>query len=251
MKKALKLTCIAVLFVALIASFTSCGGGRKTRALIKAIENDDVQTVRMLLEEKGVDPNKTSVTPSVFWCLLEYAPRRPLSVACREGNLEIVKLLIEHGATAEEVEYTWFAPLRATLFYYHPDDVEIVKILLENGAETVDFEEGDVVFQAAKMTPKVYDKNMTNGTVYAGGYDEETAKGITEIVKILLGERSVDIKDCSQRTLLMFAAQEGNLFLAEYLISEGIDTHCMDDYGKTAYDYAVEAGHNDLIALLK
>ena len=42
------------------------------------------------------------------------------------------------------------------------------------------------MYTAAQMVPRVYDKTKANGTVFTGDYDEMTAKGITEIIDILL-----------------------------------------------------------------
>lgn len=222
---------------------------RNTERLIKAIEQEDIAAISTLMEN-GVDPNKTDVYPGAFWSFFETTANRPLAIACNVGNVEVVKLLIEHGATAENVEYTGWSPLRETLFYCQPDDVEIVKLLLENGADP-DFKEDDLpVFIAAKMQPKKFDKHMTNGTVFANDYDNETAVLITEIVKLLLGEKSVNIKGSQDKTLLISACEVENKHLVEYLLSKGCDTSAKDSCGKTALDYATETGNEEIIDLL-
>ena len=204
--------------------------------LIAAIEDENVEKVRELLE-KGVDPNKTDVIPSYFWIFLESAARRPLTVACETGNLEIVRLLIEHGATAEYDELTT-DPLPRALINYHPDDMEIIKLLLENGA-TLEKRHGITpVVEAARMYP------YQNGV-----YDEETAKGITEIVKMLLGDQSVNTLYGSE-TLLFEAARAENVYLVEYLLSQGCDKNIQNYDGKTALDYAVERGYVEIVDLL-
>ncbi len=221
------------------------------KKLIQAIENEDVAKVEKLLE-KGVDPNVPEFRPSLFWVFVEHSPKRPLSVACRSANLEIVKLLVEHGATAEPQEGTGWCPLWKTISYFQPDDVEIVRLLLENGADPIDVgESAPGALIAAKMVPRAFDETMANGTVFVEGYDEETAKGITEIVCMLLGDQSINIRNGYDQTLLMISVQKGNLYLAEYLLSAGCDPSLTDYYGKTALDYAVESGNEDMIALLE
>ncbi len=162
-------------------------------------------------------------------------------------------MLIEYGATAEDDGKSGWSPLQETLFYYQTDDVEIVKLLLENGADP-DFAEEYYnlpVFNAAEMRPKVFDKNKTNGTVFSTGYDVETAKKITEIVIILLDDKSINIKTSSGRTLLMYAAESGNIYLVDYLIANGSDVSIKDNRGKTAYDYAKQENNAEILALLK
>ena len=217
MKKSQRL--ISLCLVALVPIsllFSGCFYNNQSNALISAIKNEDIETALTLLED-GVDPNQTDVTPGWFWSFVEYAPRRPLSEACESGNLEIVQLLIDYGATAEVREGTGWSPLRKTLFYYQPDDVEIVRLLLENGAK-IDCEEASALpmFWAASMQPKVYDKNKINGTVYAGGYDKETAESITEIVKMLMVEESKDERGYGIKTLLIIAVTKENIPLTNY-----------------------------------
>ncbi len=219
-----------------------------TRQLIRAIEQEDVAEVRRCLED-GVDPNRTNLPTGWFSVLFEMPIKKPLSTACETGNLEIVSLLISYGATAEYEKDAGRQPLEATVLHYDPDDVEIVTLLLANGADPAI--ESSAVFDAARMMPKVYDREKTNGTAYPGGYDEETAKGITEIVKLLLGEVSFDLASEDGGLLLIWAAHRGNIVLAEYCLSVGCPVTYRDRSGKTAYDYAVEYGHTELAELVK
>lgn len=217
--------------------------------LIDAIEQGDTQRVEQLLE-KGVDPNFSNIKRNAFWSFLETTPQTPLAVACRKGDLEMVELLLEYGATAEYIQGTGWSPLRETLFYYHPDDVEVVKLLLENGADSNISEDELPVFVAADMVPKVYDSSKKNGTVFVDGYDENTAKGITEIVTILLDEKSVNITSKSGETLLIKAVKKENVYLVNYLVSQSCDVTIKDVYGKNALDYALENGNEEIIELL-
>lgn len=226
--------------------------------LIRYIEKQDADTVEEMLRS-GVDPNVPTGPYEGGWkywnILLESAPRTPLAVACDTGNLEMVKLLISYGASpafTQREGMNWSA-LSETLFYFQPDDVAIVKLLIENGVDPYCDEYcGEMpVFMAARMTPKVFDATKANGTVFATEYDEQTAKGITEIVILLLGDESVNSTTLSGQTLLMLAAEKGNLYLVNYLMEQGCDKTMVDNYGKTALDYAMEEQRQDVIDLLK
>ena len=223
---------------------------RNADKLIKAIEVRDVYKVEQLLAS-GTDPNhNTSVKSNLLSTLFDIVPQRPLAAACSTGDLEIVRLLIDHGATAESIDGYGWSPLRETLFYYQPDDLEIIRLLLENGADASAAEADELpVFSAARMVPRVYDPSKANGTVFATGYDEETAKGITEIVALLWDDSSVHTGP-GERTLLMYAVMQENTYLTEYLLSKGCATDITDYHGKTAFDYALESGNEAIIALL-
>ena len=251
MKKSLKTLVVVVLFFSLLLTVSCTASYQKSQKLIEAIEKQDFQKVSALLES-GTDPNKLSgPTNRIFNSFAEYSPQSPLSVACSTGNLEIVRLLISHGATAAYQEGTGWSPLVSTLFYYQPNDLEIVQLLLENGADMSQKESGYLpVFHATQMIPKVYDAKMNNGTVFCTEYDEETAKGIVEIVKLLMGEFDVNDQTDTKTTLLMNACANGNYALVEYLLSIGADTTLTDDNGKTAYDIAFEKGYIEIAELV-
>ena len=113
-----------------------------------------------------------------------------------------------------------------------------IKLLLENGA-TLEKRHGITpVVEAARMYP------YQNGV-----YDEETAKGITEIVKMLFGGQSVNTLFGTE-TLLFSAARAENVYLVEYLLSQGCDKNIQNYDGKTALDYAVERGYVEIVDLL-
>lgn len=247
-----KITLCAVLIVLIIGIllYAFCPN-LGTSALMRAIEKENIQQVERYLE-RGIDPNQPNVRPGWWWTLMEYAPQRPLAVACKVGNYEIVKTLIDYGATAEAVENLNWSPLYRTVAIYHPDDEKIVALLLENGADP-HCDEGSgalPVFWAADMLPKVRDKNQTNGTAYFDGYDETTAKGITEIVLLLLGDDSVNVTD-GNKNLLMVAAERENIHLVKVLLAKGCNKEYQDRDGRTAYDYALKTGNSELIDLLQ
>ena len=156
--------------------------------------------------------------------------------------MEIVKLLIDHGATADYQKDTGWSPLRGVLFWYNPEDVDIVKLLLEHGADPEWVESGsNSIFAAADMRPYSSDGVQ---------YNPEVANGITTIVQLLLGDCSVDMRGENGMTLLMVAARRGNLPLVEYLLDYGCDPSLTDYQGNTAADYAVGAGAEDVLSIL-
>ena len=102
------------------------------------------------------------------------------------------------------------------------------------------------------MLPRKYDKNKSNGTYYEGEYDEEVAKGITDIVSLLLkhGNYDINLRSSKDATLLMYASKSGNKYLVQFLLSEGCDISAMDKSGKTALNYATAEGHVEIADIL-
>jgi ankyrin repeat protein len=219
---------------------------RDAEKLIDAIEKENVEQVKLLLDS-GVDPNQTNIPPLNVWSIVEMSADRPLSVACKTGNLEIVEALIANGATAEKREHTGWSPLKMTLFHTHADDFEIVKLLLSNGADPQTVEPDNlIVFDAANMYPILFGSEG-----YTTGYDADIAADITAIVELLLMGNDINLRTESGDTLLMYAAARGNLCLAEYLIAHGCDVSLVNDQGKTAHDIAIEHNKEGVIELLE
>ena len=198
----------------------------------------------------GVDPNVLTGEMSVLWRFAEMSPDRPLTVACDTGNLEIVQLLIDYGASVTRMRDGERSPLMETVWFYQEDDCEIVMLLLENGA---DANEGECdnceppVVRAAQMPPYAYE---TLGPDNPCIYDEETAMGITRIVHMLCDDPR-EIAYGGERTLLMYAAQSGNLFLVEDLLACGCDPEAKDSLGRTAYDLAIEEENFEIAEILR
>ena len=243
--------CIALILVLMCIIFALDTPYRTSRKLIQHIEKGDITAVEAILQD-GFDPNTPTSKPSPFTALFEISSKVPLSVACYNGDLNMVQLLIKYGATGEYQKGTGWSPLEMTLTRYQTEDVAIIKLLLEAGADPSFEETGRLpVFEAAGMFPNQFDAEKTNGTAFKDEYDPTIAQGITDIVVILLGDRDVNIVDYLNRTLLMEAVAVGNLYLVDYLLSIGADPTLQDVEGRTAYDYAIQNNQDDVAQLLK
>jgi ankyrin repeat protein len=66
---------------------------------------------------------------------------------------------------------------------------------------------------------------------------------------------NINAVDSQGRTALFYVTKDGYEgdweSMIEILINAGIDRSVSDNQGKTAYDYAVEAGDNDLAEFIK
>lgn len=246
-KLAITICCLALIIITIYAIDTPY---RNSRKLIDAIEANDVTTAVKILESNQ-DPDTPSMRPLNILSFWGITPELPLSIACRNGNYDMVNLLLTYGASANGVDGVGRTPMRETLAYFQEDDVKIVELLLENGADTETQNDLWPVCYAAKMTPKEYDPAKENGTVFKGDYSEAIAQDITEIVLLLLEDRDPNIAHAGGTTLLMYAASVGNVCLVNRLLSMGADDKLTNNAGETAYDIAIKNGHQDVVILLE
>jgi hypothetical protein len=68
---------------------------------------------------------------------------------------------------------------------------------------------------------------------------------------MIIGEVSFNAKDAQGSTLLHYAASTGRAKLTKFLLKKGADPTIKDNEGKTAFDIAVEKGHEGVVELLK
>jgi ankyrin repeat protein len=251
-----------------------------SRKLIDAIENDDISTAEKLLQE-DYDVNTPETKPNRFWdAFTETTPRVPLSVACEYGNYNMVKLLIDHGATASHIEGTDSDFMHQALFRYQPDDLRVVPLLLQNGADLnftdyVDCPILSAVSLSAKPSDGVSPEEAMQGSLTlfklleSCGADirvsdpagtnailEAAAWQNTAVLQYLLDEKGFDVNfiNSSKQTPLMrsvYLENYANEDTIQILLNNGADKSLKDMNGKTAYDYAVENGNEEFAYLLK
>jgi ankyrin repeat protein len=120
-----------------------------SKELFGAIEANDVDKLKELLESGEVDVNRRNRnnTPLFVSGRLNHTETMrilaehgtdvnlydtPLSVASRTGNVEMIKLLIENGANTRSYDQQHLSPLSAASWDGH---METMKLLIEHGAD--------------------------------------------------------------------------------------------------------------------
>ena len=262
---------------------------RYSAKLVAAINEGNYKKAKAIIEKHNFDLNTPTSKPNKFWnALTESTPATPLSAACYMGNYEMVKFLIENGATGKHVEGTTWPAIIQAVRKYDPDDYKIIELLLDNGADpNLIYTNMTAIEHAAKMSPICKNEH---GDYY---YNEEVACEIVKIVKLFVEKGgSVDGSDIGENYTLAFGAVEAsNIALLEYVLDDlktdvnkkdsyektaafalyyktlarypgcykkmteiltahGADLLIKDLYGKTVYDYAVETGNTELTELL-
>ncbi|MBN1180971.1 MAG: ankyrin repeat domain-containing protein [Bacteroidales bacterium] len=251
-KKMLSMLFSFCLLLGCQTSFTQNESANETQ-LIKAIRARDINTVKSLID-KGADVNEAS---NYF--------TTPLDAAIETNQLEIVKILIEHGASdrtglstavrdgnikmAEYLLQQDFTIGSSLVNAAENNNMEMVRLLVEHGAD-VNLSQKR---RNALLLPKYYvspiemavknnNKEMTlylidHGVPLETALDEAFIKGKNDLTKSLV-DRSKDINSCFHK-----AFRAGNMEIIQYCIEKGADKNSRDATGKTILLLAAESGN--------
>ena len=213
-------------------------------ALHWAVRADDVELVDQLIRA-GAKPsaaNKVGATPMLLACQNGNAaliarliaagvdPNAPLTsfgdsalmMASRTGKLDAVALLLDHNANVNAAE-TW-GGTTALMWAAGDKHSDVVKILIDHGAN---------VNAKSYYVPPASGRGFEGATPVAPKPDQK----IEEFASGML-------------TPLMFAAREGDLESARYLVKSGADINAVGGDGKDALSLALFDGSYDVADLL-
>ncbi|XP_052073190.1 uncharacterized protein LOC127711240 [Mytilus californianus] len=103
----------------------------QTRLLVLCCYRNDEKMTRLLLDHIDLDCiNENLLTNNIVKTVSNaHRCHTPLTVACRSGNLPIVKLLVQSGAEIDENDPNKLSPLSVAYYY---GNIRIVNFLLNN-----------------------------------------------------------------------------------------------------------------------
>ena len=163
------------------------------------------------------------------------APTIRLVEACRDGDLYLVKRLLEAGADPNYSYLGYFTPIEAT--YSKPlmfNRLDIAKLLVEYGADVTKYSAyNEAIFHEAKYLCQA------------------TPREENEIIKnidYLLQNGASSIDSVNNTTLLHIAAEADSVKLAKLLIEEYGCDYRIEANGVTPMDAAVLAESKDVVA---
>ena len=267
MKKAATIVSIISMCVAVTVLLAACSSSNQkwVESLVKVIESDDAakaaeQVGQMLDERQNYDLNED--TGWSFFADGMLGPT-PLQAACEQGNFDIVRQLVEHGADVNYVGGNGDGPPLncAVTADQSKDRIKIITFLLDKGADAnkkVDYgvSPGLPVETAALFGTAIEKKGLDY-------YSEEKAAESLKLVKLLLEQTEITEKnkDAIYGNMLCNAVYSGNEQLVHYLVEEvAVDINTKDECDmsplfycyndpekkgfpkKAIFDYLVEKG---------
>lgn len=240
--------------------------------LIKA--GDDAQAIAKIETMQSVNSFSVPIWLQPIATMIEVPIKTPLEEACLWGRVEVVEALLEHGADPNlYMEGSW-TPIEATFVYNGNNErLQIAQLLVDHGADIDLYASGEsALFR--ELSRVMYGRDVTKAERdYSGECIafllEHGATPVNEkeetIVHYLAGAEDAQLLqnfindhqkywnacDRHGKTLLMWAANLGSTECVQYLIESGADTALTSAEGKTAYDYAVEKGYEEIAQLLR
>ena len=176
----------------------------------------------------------------------------PLQHACLLGNIEVVRVLLDHGAPLKDVDnmenlYTQRGSLHCALDAGHSN---VALLLLDKGAT-------DFLASCVKLHGFTdYRLPSESGSHWTciTGLHIAIVKNMPEVVEKLLtvGKAKIAERASGYTSCLHLAAREGNEAMVTLLLSKGAKNllGSKDSQGKTPMDLAMAAKHENLIKLL-
>jgi FOG: Ankyrin repeat len=237
--------------------------------LVAAIEKDDSNAVSKLLKSSMGNINSKIFASNLFAKLGESNNYTPLQMACKKGNLQIVKMLVDAGADLEVVEpITKSTPLGNALCNKNANRFELANYLIDKGANAKEAINGifwvkclnsdgsideELEQSEYQLLLKVVDQGVDIEKSWENGKSILHASASADnflAVKYLVEEKKMDtdLIDYNNRTPLFFC---NRLDIAQCLLMNGADKTRKDNKNMTAYDYALVKGNLELPKLLK
>ncbi|XP_069832610.1 ankyrin repeat domain-containing protein 26 isoform X5 [Dendropsophus ebraccatus] len=223
-------------------SVLSAGYELKEKELSKfhrAASSGDAAKIRQLLPKQDINQ-------------VDKESRTPLHLACANGHLEVVKLLVENKAKLNVCDSANRSPLMKAIQCQHEP---CAIALLEHQADPniVDVNENAALHLAAlipsmSIAVQLLEHGANINAVNKDGCTPlilSVTENHQEMVELLVKEGAdINSRDSNGRTSLMIAASNGHISLVKYLLQNSADSSIKDLTGWTADDYAVNDGHH-------
>ena len=162
----------------------------------------------------------------------------PLQKSVYRENIQITKLLLDHGADVNSVNAFGETPLFSICMASKDERVQLLKLLLEHGANpNIKNIDGKTVLMAmlhANFSDDSSDDEFSDDDFFD---DDFFYCGNPELYKVLIeGGADINAVDNNGRNVLFYAANANNPALVKYLISAGVNTKAKDKHGKTVIE---------------
>ena len=185
--------------------------------------------------------------------------RSPLHVASHKGYVDIIHVLLEHGANVNKMDFFRERPLHAAS---RGGYTKALRLLLEHGSD-VDARNrnGDAALHLASSSGHLEVIRILlqhNADVNARGLEDLTPlhvashMGHVNVVQLLL-DNGADVNGRSEEegsTALLLASRSNNVEVVRLLLERGADVRLQGWEAKTALQLAREGEHHEVAQLL-
>jgi len=149
-----------------------------------------------------------------------------LHTAVEEGNIDVVKSLLERGADINSLNGDDKTPLAIAAY---KGSVEVVRLLIERGAEVDSRDKWDWT-----------------------ALHEASRHGHVEVARILIDHgANVNARQKRLRTPINLSAANDQLDIVKLLLERGADVQAEDARGETPYQVLVQRGHREMADYLR
>jgi len=178
----------------------------------------------------------------------------PFYIACQEGQVEIVKsLLNDQRVDINKARTNGETPFYTACYYGYTEVVELllnddridINIILDGGVTPfyITCQEGHIEIVKLLLNDNRIEVNETRNSG-ATPFFFACECGHIEIVKLLLNDPRVDVNKATEDSItpISIACSEGHIQIVKYMLASGreIDINKKDDDGKTGLDWAKE-----------
>lgn len=175
--------------------------------------------------------------------------------ACIKGSIEMVKLLLNHGAQVNLKDDTGCSALIDACVYGHTN---IVLCLLSHGADLeLSNDQGMTPFMYASMSGHtnlskiLIDHGAKIETCKVSALVGASGRGHTETVKLLLDHGAeLEARNDEGASALYSASKYGHTETLRILLDHGAQVDAKDNSGKTALIIASLSGHTETVQVL-
>lgn len=188
--------------------------GLSAPPIVRAAQAGSVVEVEALLDQ-GADINARHIQSG----------RSALSVAAHCGNEEVVRLLLQYGATVDERDASLLAPIHLASLRGH---LNVIEVLLQEHADV------DIKGPNDQTSLRI-----------------ASEKGEIEVAAALLRRGAkANARDVKQMTPLHIAAKQGDEPMIELLVGHGAHVEAKDGDFMGPLHYACEGGHTGVVGIL-